>query len=70
MAKWTAYATVTGGKYIGTIEAETEDEAIERAYELDACYVSMCHVCSKECEDAQVAEVSVIRLSDSEAADE
>lgn len=47
---------VKGNKYLGKFEAETEAEAIEKALESEGVYVSLCHQCNSECEDAEIQE--------------
>ena len=59
MAKWEVFGIVRGSKYLGTVEAETEEEAQEKGLRLDSCYVSLCHQCSGECEDPEIESVSV-----------
>lgn len=59
MAKWAAYGRVCGSKYLGQVEADSEDEAKEKAMRLDSCFVSLCHHCSGECEDPEVDNISV-----------
>jgi hypothetical protein len=54
--KFNVYATVTGSKYIGEFEADTKEEALEKA--ADECYVSLCCQCSRECEDPEVTELT------------
>jgi hypothetical protein len=51
---WRVHGTVTGSKYLGEFEAETEEEAIEKALDSDAAYISLCHQCSGNCEDPTV----------------
>ncbi len=55
MKRFRVYAQVVGSKYLGEFEAETEEEAIEKAAE-DAD-VSLCWSCVAECEDAEVCEI-------------
>ena len=57
--KWAIYGTVTGGKYLGTIEAATKEEAEELAWDGKKVplYVSFCHQCAGECENAEITEV-------------
>lgn len=57
--KWDAYGKVVGNKYLGEVEAATEQEAIEAALKLDSTYVSFCHQCAGECEDPVIEEVVV-----------
>jgi len=54
-----AYGVVTGGKYLGTVEAINEEEAKKKALELESCRVSLCHYCSDECDDPQIDDVNV-----------
>jgi hypothetical protein len=58
MAKWRLYAAVHGGKHLGEVEAATAEEAIEKGYELDTCYVSLCHQCSRQCDGAEIGDIS------------
>ena len=55
MPKFRVYGIVTGSKYIGEYEAETEGEACNLA-EKDA-YVSFCHKCARECDSAEIGEL-------------
>lgn len=58
MKKWRCHGIVSGSKYLGEVEAETEEEAIAKAEELDS-YVGLCHQCSRECEDAEITDFQV-----------
>lgn len=64
MPKYHCYAEVTGSKYLGVVEAESESEAIENALELGSSYVSLCHECTRECEDPAVTNVSVEKVEE------
>ena len=55
-------ATVTGSKYIGEFEASSEEEARKMAEESDEMYISLCHQCSSECEDAEINEIFIERV--------
>ena len=57
--KWYAYGVVAGGKYLGEVEAETKEEALKAAWNLDSLGVSLCHQCASECEDPEVGEINV-----------
>ena len=57
--KWDCYATITAGKYLGEVEAETEEEAIEKAENLESCYVSVCHQCSSDVSDPNITDITV-----------
>jgi hypothetical protein len=59
MKTWVVTATVTGSKYLGTINAETKREARIIGEALHSNYISLCHQCSDQCEDATVTEVFV-----------
>ena len=59
MKKWNCYGQVVGSKYLGQVEAETSEEALEHAAELDSNSVSFCHHCSGECEDPEVREIVI-----------
>lgn len=57
--KYSVSASVRGGKYLGEVEATSPAEAIQKAWDLDSCHVSMCHQCSDECEDPEVDKIFV-----------
>jgi hypothetical protein len=54
MPKFHVTGVVTGSKFLGTFEADTEEEAITMALESEEAYVTLCHQCSSECEDAEI----------------
>jgi hypothetical protein len=62
--RWRAYGTVVAGTYIGVVKAETEEEAVQKAY--DIAWVSVCHQCSQHISDPEVTEVTVEEISDYE----
>lgn len=60
--KFSIFGTVTGGKYCGTIEADSKEEAEEIAWanmskQLDLD-VNLCHQCNGECENAEITELT------------
>jgi hypothetical protein len=55
MPKFSVWGVVTGTKYLGEFEAATKEEAEQMA--LDGTHVSICHQCSRECEDPEVHQV-------------
>ena len=57
--KYLCYAVVTGTKYLGTVEAETEQEAADKAVELPTASVALCHQCVRECSDPEIQEIEV-----------
>jgi hypothetical protein len=56
--KWHLHAVVAGGKYLGEVEADTEQEAIDKGWELDSAGVDLCHQCSSECEDGEIQSIA------------
>lgn len=65
MAKWRVYAIMTADKYIGDVEAESEEEAIDKGFELDDCQTPyLCHHCNHEINLSDVNEVQVERIED------
>lgn len=60
MAKWDVWAAVVGSKYMGQVEAETEEEAQALGNKLDS-HIGLCHQCSDEAEGLEVQDISVER---------
>lgn len=58
MKTYSIYAKVVGSKYIGEVEAESEEEAIKKAYKHPNAHVSLCHQCSHHCEDVEIDELT------------
>jgi hypothetical protein len=56
---WSANASVSAGKYIGEVEAETAEEAIEKAWNHKNAACSVCHQCSEEVCDPEFTAVHV-----------
>jgi hypothetical protein len=54
---WHVNGHVSGGKYLGQVEAATAEEAEEKAWKL--ADVSFCHQCASECENATIESVNV-----------
>ena len=57
MPKFRVYGKVVGTKYLGTYEAKTKQDAIEQGVKKEG-FISLCHHCSKECEDAEVTNIT------------
>lgn len=57
MPKYRLHAIVTGGKYIGVVEAPNKEAAKEMGELHENAYISLCHHCADECEDPQVVEI-------------
>jgi hypothetical protein len=64
MTIWNVYGSVKGSKYLGEVEAETEEEAQEKAMALDTFSVCLCHQCDSQCEDPEIDEVTVEKASE------
>ena len=61
-------ATVTGSKYLGEVNADSMEQAIERANALaEDIGVSLCHHCAEECEDPEITNVAVALVEQSAA---
>ena len=58
MNKFAVYGKVVGSKFLGVFEAETAEQAEEMALNSDAAYVSICHQCSSQIEEANIEEVT------------
>lgn len=57
--EWEVGGIVTAGKYLGTVMASSAKEAAEKAFDLDECYVSVCHQCSKHMDSPEIHDVHV-----------
>ena len=64
LKKFRVCGSVMGGKYLGEFMAETAEEAIEMALESEAAYVSLCHQCAGECENAEVQSAEAEEVSE------
>ena len=51
--KYVCYGVITGERYLGITEADSEKKAKEKAFKLYGPNISFCHFCSGECEDPQ-----------------
>lgn len=59
MSKYNVYATVTGGAYLGQVEADSKEEALRIADTQIDLSVSFCHQCTKYCENAEITDIQV-----------
>jgi hypothetical protein len=59
MAKWRCVGVVTASKYLGEVEADTEEEAKEKAFDLPSMSVALCNQCADEASDASIESVLV-----------
>ena len=57
MAKYRIYGTVTASTFLGEVEANSKEEAEQKACEELDCNVSLCWKCSREINDPEITEV-------------
>lgn len=60
MPRYRVYGRVIGSIYCGEFEADTPEEAVEKAQ--DECGVSFCHQCSDQCEDPVVEPGEAVEI--------
>lgn len=56
---WLVTGVVSAGKFIGKVEAETEEEAKRLGYEHENCYASTCHHCAKHFDSPEIVSIEV-----------
>jgi hypothetical protein len=61
--KYEVMGVVSGGKFMGIYEAESKEEAEQMALDKEG-YVSLCHQCASECEDAQITETFATEIEE------
>jgi hypothetical protein len=61
MPKFRIYAAVTGTKYLGEFEGKTKEEALAEAGR--EAFVSLCHQCDSECEDAEIHDMTAEEIN-------
>ena len=54
MSKWHVNAAIHAGAYVGDVEADSAEEALEKARELD-CNTSLCWSCARKLQDPEPA---------------
>ena len=64
MKKYRCYGIVTGIKYLGEVEASSKEEAEEKVSDLDSAYISLCHQCRNQCEDAEISQIDVEEVTE------
>ncbi len=64
MTKYHIYGTVTGSKYLGTVEADSTGEAEEKAWEELDCSVSVCYHCANDVVDPEITAVVANEVED------
>jgi len=58
--RYRVFALIAATKFLGTVEADSLEEAEDRAGDLD-CSINLCHQCCTECDGADVTELVVKR---------
>lgn len=66
MSKYRAFGKVVGTKYLGEFEADTPEEAKEKAENSEDACVILCYSCISECEDPEIVDVEVEKIIDGE----
>lgn len=61
--RWSVNATVVGGTHMGIFEAETAEEAIDKAWKAHEG-ISFCHHCSHQCENPEIENVTADPLDE------
>lgn len=56
MPRYRVSGTVTASKYLGEFEADSPEDAVDKALTSDAAYVSVCHQCAHDVEDPEIHE--------------
>ena len=59
MKTWSVHGQVSAGRFVGTVEAETKEEAEKAAWKELDMGVYLCHQCADQAEDAAVTEIVV-----------
>lgn len=60
MKKYRVYAIASASKYVGEVEAETVEEAKEKAWEMESCQLdSLCWSCSDSLDLGDIYELQV-----------
>jgi len=58
--KFDAHAIVVGSKYLGVIEADDEEAALDKAQERhDGETITLCHECTEEAEELRITDIFV-----------
>jgi len=66
MPKFNIYGIATISKHLGTVEAATKEEAVDKAWDelSDKTHISICHRCSHEMGDTP--EISSLEAEEAE----
>lgn len=64
MPRYEVVGIVTGGKHLGYYEAASAEEAERAVLAEHGGPISLCHECSRKCEDATIEEANVHPVDD------
>lgn len=56
MPTYSVVGKVYASKYLGEFEADSPEDAVEKALASDAAAVCLCHQCSDQAEDAEISD--------------
>lgn len=72
MPKYDIYAEVHGTVFLGTVEAESEEEALDKGEHLPAPSTGLCHQCSRKfCDRLSLGEtIANVQLAEEQEPDE
>lgn len=59
MKTYHCYASVIGSKYLGTVEADNEEHALDLAWKLETTGIHVCHQCADHIENPEVDNITV-----------
>ena len=62
MKTYRVYGIATIGKYLGTVEADSPEDAIDKGWDecTDKMHISICHHCSRQMQDSpEITELQV-----------
>lgn len=65
MKRYRATAVIAGGKYLGEVDAENEEQAKEKAWNLPEAFVSVCHQCTDDVGELEIADIDVEEVEES-----
>lgn len=58
--RWRVHGTVVASTYLGEVEAETKEEAEQKAH--GRAHVSVCHQCAEHISDPEVESVEAVEV--------
>jgi Fe-S oxidoreductase len=67
MPLYRVVGTVTASKYLGEFEADSPEEAVEKALESEEAHVSVCHQCAHDVSDPGIEEAFAELVEDQPA---